>query len=55
MLRGIEGIYKCMMDKLSIYVVYAQYLKKIERWFVFLLSMYFEMCLGNVKRFMRIC
>jgi hypothetical protein len=47
-----------MNVKLGIYVVYTQYLKKIERWFVFcyryiLKSVYvFE---ENIKGFMRIC
>jgi hypothetical protein len=43
------------MDKVGIYYVYTQYLKKIERWFIFLLSISVYEFEENIKRFMRIC
>jgi hypothetical protein len=44
-----------IVDKVGIYVVYTQYLKKIERWFVFLLSISVYEFEENIKIFMRIC
>jgi hypothetical protein len=43
------------VDKVGIYYVYTQYLKKIERWFIFLLSISVYVFEENIKGFMRIC